>query len=334
MSARAQASGDGKVVQLKPRKAKGAKSSGGRKPASRMKAAAPAPKAPAAPAQPSDAEIRQQTQDRLVALRANLLPVERKMAAAQETVGALREQTKQIRASIQTIIPLAIYDEADKKLKLKTKRSDQELYEKQRALAFEAFGLAAGPQAELELQGVPEAAKPGLHWRSVGYQAAIDGLFSDPQRDGVPPDGDSIQEYQAGFADGTAANARGIKLLKADAKKKPDLPPASIPGGEAKAAVKVAGVDPGVPEGDATALVEVAAGGARVLQPGEQPDWSGFDNDPNKWSPEQHDIFAAWFDSLPEDADIDILHEGVATAFDRAVEAEPSDIPPEDGEFD
>ena len=298
------------VVKLSARKAKGSRSTGGRKPASRMK---PQPGASSSPPRtPSDEDVRRASQDRLVALRGLLIPVEQKMGAAQDVVAGLREQKLQIRTSIQTIVPLSVYDEADKKLKLKTKRSDQEAYEKARALAFEAFGLAVGPQAELELAKVPEAARPGLHWRAVGYQAAIDGLFSDYKRDAVPEDGDSIQNYQAGFADGTAANARGIKLLKTDEKKpKADpkaaaLPPASIPGGEAKAAAKEAA------QADAPEII-MRDGKVTAV---------GFSQPPALWNDVQREAFRTWFEALADDADVDILDPNIAAAFDEAVASE------------
>lgn len=49
--------------------------------------------------------------------------------------------------------------------------------------------------------------------------------------------------------------------------------------------------------------------------PESQPDWTGYDDDPAKWSPEQTQTFDEWFDGLPEGAAVEINHIGVVKAF-------------------
>lgn len=52
--------------------------------------------------------------------------------------------------------------------------------------------------------------------------------------------------------------------------------------------------------------------------PESQPDWTGFDEDPAKWTPEQHLTFDDWFDGLPDGAEVNINHIGVVQAFTAA----------------
>lgn len=292
------------VVKLRPRKAKGAggaKRSG--KPPNRMKppehAARPAPK----DRQPTEAEIRATTQERLVGLHHRHQQVLSKETAAKEVVAELRTQRQEVRAAIQnSCVPLTIYDEVGKVLALKTKRSDREMYEKQRALAFEAFGLPCGPAPELDLTGqMPEPAMAATYWRETGYRVAVDGMgaFADPQRDGVPPE--NVQDYMAGHADGTAKLGAGLKRLETEPAKADPAPPPLMVGQK--------------PESEGDSGLGATAGTA-------QPDWSGFDNDPDFWSDEQREVFTNWFESLSTEDDVDIEHPGVSKAFDDAVAAE------------
>ena len=46
-----------------------------------------------------------------------------------------------------------------------------------------------------------------------------------------------------------------------------------------------------------------------------QPDWSGFDENPEAWTDDQRETFNTWFDSVPEGAAVEIAHTGVAQAF-------------------
>lgn len=305
------------VVKLAPRKAKGA---GGQKrsskPPARMKTpehAQPPKAAPALAAQPSDAQTRQAVQDRLVALHHNHEQAQAKILIAQEAMSELKTKKAEIRAAIQnTCIPLGIYDEVLKKLRAKTKRIDNEAYEKQRALAFEAFGLPCGPAPELDLTGkMPEPAKAATYWEETGYQVAVGGAgqFADPQRDGVPPE--NVQDYMKGHARGTEMIGRGIKALETQPAKSPEPPPPLMVG-----------------EDPEKAAAKAAAQVSDKIGQLEQPDWTGYDDDPDMWSDEQRETFLAWFKALPEDADIDIQHVGVAKAFDEAVDAEEAAAPP------
>lgn len=298
------------VHQLKPRKARGAKSSGGKKGSSRLKPRAGESKPATArkSAQPSDADVRQNTQDRLIALHQQHRVVEANMSAASEVLSGLREKKAQIRASIQnTCIPLAIYDELHGKVTKKTKRADNELYERQRAMAFEAFGLPVGPQPELDFAKVPEAARPALHWESVGYSDGINGQASDPNAAGVPPE--NFQDYMRGFSSAMDRNGRGMKSLK-------DTP---APKAGAKATDQAAEPPLMVGEDPVVASVKEAQ---RHLAASKQPDWKGFPQDPDEWAVSQQEVFKGWFLALDPTAEVDIAHQGAAKMFDRLVAEE------------
>lgn len=312
--------GDGNVVRLPPRKARGA---GGQKrsskPTSRLKPKAHEEKArtrakaeaafkaadasipegvnssttASAPApQPSEAEVRRAAQDRLIALHGRLKPIEGKISAAQEVLSGLKSEKIAVRGQIQQhCVPLAVYDEVRKRVDAKTKRADNELYEKQRALAFEAFGLPCGPAPELDLRAVPEAAKPAIFWTEVGYNAAVSGHFADPQRDGVPPE--NVQDYMTGVSDGIARTAAGL--------------------------LRLAEAENGPPETPAPVFDDQAPAAASEPTPAFWQDWP---EEPDQWSEAQHNQFADWFDGLGDDDDVDIDHAGAQLAFDR-LNAEP-----------
>lgn len=269
--------------------------------------------AAAAAAQPTDAQIRQGQQDRLVALHGRHRAVDNRLAVAREAVSVIALEKKEIRAGIQNAgFPLALYDEAYGELKLKTKRTDLEQKEEIRGLIREALGLPCGPQPRLELEGVPDAARPTIHWEGVGYQAGIGGETSDPTRDGCPPE--NLQDYMRGYSQAMARNGAGIKALKADARA-PKIPPAPAP--------QMVG------ETTAQAEAREAARGTPAPDPLGQPDWTGYDPDPALWSEPQREAFNTWFDGLAVDADVTIEHPGVAIAFDRRAEAESG---PEEGQ--
>ncbi len=302
------------IHRLKPRKAKGA---GGQKRKGPSTTRLKTTPAAAKPAQPTDADIRRNTQDRLVALHTQHRQAEHKIAAAQEVVSAAKTKKAEIRAAIQnTCVPLAIYDELHKKVTAKTKRADNELYEKQRAIAFEAFALPCGPTAELDLQGVADASRPALYWEEMGYHVAIDGAgqFADSQRDGVPPE--NVQDYMRGHQTGTARIGAGLKALKETAPAAAVQPAAMVGEDPAKAHAKQ--------DAKGVARVRVAQGGFGpvVLKEEGQPDWSDFDNDPALWTDDQRVTFDAWYEGLDPDADVDIDHTGVEMAFDHRVDAE------------
>jgi hypothetical protein len=351
------------IHQLPVRKARGAKSSGGRKPAAVSKPK-PGESRPAAAkkTQPTDAEIRQGQQDRLIALHTRHRAVDNRLEVAKAAMSDIALEKKEVRAAIQNAgFPLATYDEAYSELRLKTKKTDLIAKEKIRGLIREALGLPAGPQAELDLAGVPEAARPALHWRGVGYQQALLGEFADPQRDGVPPE--AVQEYMAGFGDVTKINARGLKSLKEEA---PAAPPPPLFVGEdpAKVAAEEAArrAEPVTPNSsitvgeyedefgkpdDGIALQAIAHPGmGEVVDPDDasegpldddvnpkaiedveielaaaQPDWTDFSHDPDAWTELQTNAFLTWFAELG-DEEVDIEHPGAAAMFDRCVAAE------------
>lgn len=56
----------------------------------------------------------------------------------------------------------------------------------------------------------------------------------------------------------------------------------------------------------------------RAAEANPQPDWTGFDEDPSKWTPEQNQTFDDWFNDLPEGAEVKINHIGVVQAFSAA----------------
>lgn len=272
-------------------------------------APAPAPAAKKITAQPTDADIRRDLQDKLVALHGRHRAIDNRLAVAEAAASEIRGEKKELRAAIQNAgFPLATYDEAYKKLALKTKRTDLESQEKMRALIFEALGLPVGPQPELNLTGLPEAAKPAVYWEETGYKAAIGNEFSDVERDGVPPE--NVQDYMQGYARGTAVNARGIGKLETgptEPATELQLPPASIPGAELREGVKE----------------QLEGNSAPELSPSNgQPDWSDFSTDPADWSNEQTALFRSWYDGLDPTEDVDIQHDGVTAAFDALVEAE------------
>lgn len=296
------------VHQLQPRKAKGAGGQKRKGPSinrSKPRAGESKPAARVA-AQPSEADIRRDQQDRLVALHTKHRTVENREAVASEALSEIRGDKKLIRAAIQNAgFPLALYDEANKKLKLKTKKTDLEQQERLRGLIFEAFGLPVGPQPELALEGVPEAARPALHWEGVGYTACISGEFADGERDGVPPE--NLQDYMKGFSQGTARNAAGIKKLAADPPAAAEAaPPLMVGEDAAKAAVKYA---------------------EAAIAKGKQPAWNGFPTDPDAWTEGHAACFEGWFKSLDPADEVDVLHVGAAAMFDRLVEAEQSGTP-------
>lgn len=308
------------VVQLKPRKAKGAGGQKRKGPSTTRTKPRPGESTPAAAKRtehPTEAEVRQNVQDRLIALHGSHRKVEAQMSAASEVMSSLREQKMQIRASIQnTCIPLAIYDEVHGKITKKTKRADNELYEKQRAMAFEAFGLPCGPTAELDFDKIPEAARPALHWETLGYQQGVDGLFADPERDHVPPE--NLQDYMRGFSSATSRNAAGIKALKADPPKAAAAPPLMVGEKPEKAAAKQAAKE-------AVATVEYAE---KAMTRGEDPAWNGFPDDPDLWTDGQKEVFTRWTEALDPAADVDITHVGAIAMFDRLYPPE-EEAPPE-----
>ncbi len=319
MAPRLQPNDDSKVVHLKPRKAKGA---GGQKrkgpSTTRLKPTASAPAAPRKPkGHPSDAEVRANMQDRVVALHHKLRAVENREAVANDALGDIRTEKKQARAAIGNIVPLELYDEAAKKLKLKTNKVDLQERERLRALIHEAFGLPAGPVAELDFAKVPEAAKPALYWEDVGYRVMIDGTqFADPQRDGVPPE--NVQDYMRGCEKATRKIGEGMKRIAAD----PPIevaPPLMVGEKPDKAAAKKAAKD-------AAADVGIVGNDASPADP-----WAVFDNDPDQWSESQWATFKAWYEGLDPEEDVDITHPGVEIAFDRELEAAGVAPPAADG---
>lgn len=308
MAAKLEAQTSATVHQLKPRKAKGAggqkrkgASTGRLKPREGESKPAAVRKA----GQPSDADIRSGLQDRLIALHTQHRTAENREAVASEALSEIRGDKKLIRAAIQNAgFPLELYDEANKKLKLKTKRTDLEERERIRGLIHEAFGLPVGPQPELALEGIPEAARPALHWESFGYQQGIDGLFADPARDNVPPE--NLQDYMRGFESVTRRNAAGMKSLSADPAPAA-APPLMVGEQPSKGAAKQAAKD-------AAATVTYAE---QAIAKGEVPAWNGFPEDPDLWTHGQKDVFTIWAEALDPNVEIDLTHVGAIAMFDQ-----------------
>lgn len=317
MAAKLQSDNATNVHVLAPRKAKGAGGQKRKGPSTNRTKPRPGESRPATTkkaGQPTDAEIRANQQDRLIALHTQHRTIENREAVAGEAMSEIRGQKKLIRAAIQNAgFPLELYDEADKKLKLKTKRTDLEARERIRGLIHEAFGLPVGPQPELALEGVPEAARPALHWETIGYQQGIDGLFADPERDGVPPE--NLQDYMRGFESVTRRNAAGIKALKADPPKGAAAPPLMVGEKPEKAAAKQAAKD-------AAATVEYAE---KAMTRGEIPAWNGFPDDPNLWTDGQKDVFTRWAEALDPTAEVDLVHAGAIAFFDELYPPEEAD---------
>lgn len=309
MAPRLQAT-DNKVVQIGTRKARGA---GGakrsNKPVNRLKPAAhedkppkPAP-APAAGDDQSaiDARARKSSVERLAALTNQHRVMDNKIDAVKLTVDELVGEKKLIRTAIKNIVRLDVFDERYEKLKLKTKRTDLNEIERERAICSEAMGLPMGEQEEMRFAALPEAAKPGVYWRSEGYKAGIAGEACDPVAAGCPPE--SIQEFNAGWGDGQAVVVSGMKQLEV----KDTKAPGAKRGPKPKAALEPVAAEP-VAE---TVLADT-------------PDWADYDADPANWDASQRATFMAWYDGLDPDVDTDIEHPGIETAFDRLNDGAPA----------
>ena len=301
------------VHKLTPRKARGAKSTGGKKAASRGK---PRPGAKEIPAQPSDAQLRRDRQDRMLALDHQIKTTENKITIAQEALTDLRTLKKQQRAALGAFYPLELYDDARADAARKTEKVDLVLREKQRAEIREAFGLPAGPQAELDLQLQPIPARTATHWYDVGAKDCSDDKFADANAAGVPPE--HVQDYLRGHADRQAQIAAGLKGLKEDEAKKPNLPPPLMVGQKGPAT------------GDAVANEETADTTAALGGDGiaGAPQWDDWPADPQAWSADQRDQFEAWYTTLGPDDEVDVKHAGAAAMFDILLAAEEAPVPP------
>lgn len=280
---------DSKVVQLKTGKARGAGGAkGARKGATKLK---PAPHVvPKPPVDDSDAERRARAAqvERIAALTQQHRAMDHKIEGVRATIDELNGQRKLIRTAIKnSAIRLDVFDERYEKLKLKTKRTDLNAIERERAICSEAMGLPVGEQESLDFETLPEGAKGGVYWRAEGYRAGVAGEAHDPVAAGVPPE--AVKDYGDGWNDGQAVVGRGFKTL--------DKEPAAAP-------------KPKPPKASKTAKAETAAAPT-------QPDWTGFDDDPEVWTVAQREEFRWWFGGLGEE-EVDITHPGVEIAFDRA----------------
>lgn len=289
----------GKVVQLKPGTAKGAKAP--TRAPSRLKAD---PSQGAALTQDQiDAQARKAQVERVAALTHQHRQMDNKIDAVKLTLDELNGEKKLVRTAIgNSGIRLEVFDERYEKLKLKTKRTDLQAIERERAICSEAMGLIVGEQAEMDFAKLPEGVKPAVHWRAVGYQAGVTGEACNPTEAGCPPE--ATQDYSKGWGEGQTVVAAGIKLVKSDQTKAKDK---AKPANDAKA------------KDTAQTDIEDAAktGAAAGTAPSAQPDWSTFSNDPADWSVQQRTIFRDWFDNTPPDVDVDIAHAGVECAWDR-----------------
>lgn len=278
---------DSKVVQLKTAKARGAGGAkGARKGATKLK---PAPHVvPKPPADEGDAERRARAAqvERIAALTQQHRAMDHKIEGVRATIDELNGQRKLIRTAIKnSSIRLDVFDERYEKLKLKTKRTDLNAIERERAICSEAMGLPVGEQESLDFDTLPEGAKGGVYWRAEGYRAGVAGEAHDPVAAGVPPE--SIKDYGDGWNDGQAVVGRGFKTL--------DKEPAAAPKPKSPKASKPANAP-------------------------TQPDWTGFDDDPEVWTVAQRAVFRTWYNALG-DEEVDIDHPGVEVAFDRALES-------------
>lgn len=288
--AKGAAKGDGKVITLPTRKARGAAGAKrSSKPVNRLKPQAGEAKAPLTQEQ-IDAQARKGQVERIAALTNQHRQMDNKIEGVKLSLNELNGEKKLIRTAIQNAgVRLEVFDERYEKLKLKTKRTDLQAIERERDLCNEAMGLSAGQQSVIDFDKLPEAAKPAVHWRYIGYQAGITGESCDPAGAGCPPE--ATQEFNTGWGEGQTVIAAGMKTLAAD---------------------KTKAKDKAAPANDSPAEAPAAAPGAKA-----QPDWDDFDFDPGNWTENQRQTFTAWYNALGPEDDVDILHPGVEVAFDR-----------------
>lgn len=182
---------------------------------------------------PTEAQIAQHRKDRLAALTARHREADNKIEVQQakvdakqalvdaekETLRDLRSERALVRTAIQHLAPggypMDEFDRSYTDMRLKTSIIDIEQRERYRAEIREVHGQPSLHQMELDLERPrPEGANVLVLWRARGYQDGVMGLACDAQGAGCPPE--AISEYCAGWGDGQATIARGLKLLKED----------------------------------------------------------------------------------------------------------------------
>lgn len=285
---------DGKnVVHLSTRKAKGAKSTGGRARKPRLipakhedapKRSGPKPETVIG-VQPTDAELRRNMQDKLIGLHSKHRTIDNRLEVALAAISDIKLEKKEVRAAIENSgFPLSLYDEAYKELKLKTARIDLEQKEQIRGLIREALGLPAGPQPSL-LDKLPEAAKPAVYWDDIGFREGMAGDAPDEKKAHVPPE--NLQDYLKGHGRASERHAQGIKTLAKEMAE---------------------------PKRDAKPLVDI-----------EAPFWAEYPAELKDWQISHRATFRAWFEKLTPEDEVDLDHPGAEAFFDQLeTEAHPS----------
>lgn len=208
-----------KVVQLPARAARGAGKSKPTKPGTQLKPDESEREAKGGNGPPTDAEIRANLQDRLIALTAKHRAVDNKIDVIKAELDEVNGEKKEIRTAIENSgFRLDLFDEGYSVLRQRTKRIDLEAKEKMRDLMWEAWGLPRnGAQPDL-LKGVPKAAKPAVYWEAQGYQAGITGDGCGPEdlkTWNVPPGNET--DFTRGWHMAMERNSKGLKRLEEDA---------------------------------------------------------------------------------------------------------------------
>jgi len=100
-------------------------------------------------------------------------------------------------------------------------------------------------------------------------------------------------------------------------------------------------VEPTLAEAAVEAMVgnaEASASAADVAPSAEpvaeyaQPSWKGYSDDPEDWFAAQWRDFDAWYEAIPEGANVRMTHKGVLAAFRAKAKAEAEAIAAEDGD--
>lgn len=206
------------VVKLPTRKAKGASGAKRTIPKDgdvlkpRPDVAAGHNQGPKSDPKKDEAAIRQAQQDKLRGLTQKHIEIDARITVISASLSEERGRRSEIRTAIHNIgIPMEIFEESYRALKLKTKRRDLEAYERIRDVVREAFNQPRGPQDDLFAK-IPKAAQPAVFWEAEGYTHGISNQPYDMSE--VPPE--HHQDYLRGFQQSTARNAAGLKALESD----------------------------------------------------------------------------------------------------------------------
>lgn len=156
---------------------------------------------------------------------------------------------------------------------------------------------------------VPKAAREAK--AAFFHSGMMAGLKGEKDEAPLNLDGDERNEWLKGHTKGAGLRGGAEKSLAdtlAAAMKIADA--GGVVDGKTGEAVKGARA-----KAAADAKEDVKPGVGTDARAPEQPDWTGFDEDPMKWEPEQSRIFAVWFDSIPNGAVARISHKGVLAAY-------------------